>query len=150
MEGVLERIGGEAELALEELNTWTSATWSRAKWNERGDFFDKRPTALTTLSDTVSEGRRALHARESVLHMELDKVNDQLKQLDKALLLQPDPQQCYCESVVTTNRQKEWGGADYKEECTRQTVFDVDKGWVYSSATTEAVDTPSDTLITND
>ena len=105
----------------------------------------ERPRALTTLSDTVSEGRRALHARESVLHMELDKVNDQLKQLDEALLLQPDPQQCYCESVVTTG-----GGADYKEECTRQTVFDVDKGWVYSSATTEAVDTPSDTLITND
>ena len=135
MEGVLERIRGEAELALEELNSWTSATRQTTPRNYSGDFFYKRPTAFETLSDTVSEGRRALNARECALHMELDKVKDQRNQLDKALLLRPDPEQCYCESLVTTNPTKEWGGADYKEVCTRQTVFNVDKGWVYSSAT---------------
>ena len=128
---VIERATEENSLVLAEINAWSPAVL-KASGYDWPDVTTPSP-AFATLDATYRAGHRLLDAREWELQMALEKLQDQRKQLDETLDVHPEPEHCYCEWVQTSNRHKDWGGADYKQVCSRQTIFNIREGWDYRS-----------------
>ena len=130
---VIERATEENSIVLDEINAWSPAMLKATGDGDQGDAIYNRSPAFATLDATVRAGHRLLDARESELQMALEKLHDQRKQLDETLNVHPEPEHCYCEWVQSSNCHKEWGGADYKMVCSRQTIFNIQQGWDYRS-----------------
>tara|TARA_B110000902_G_C13873016_1_gene423594 strand:+ start:10 stop:483 length:474 start_codon:yes stop_codon:yes gene_type:complete len=131
-EGWIERATELNVLATEELNAWSAATRKATTWDYSGDYFYKRSAALMKLSKAVSAGQRYIDAQKLELQMELEKLNDQRKQLEETLLVHPEPAKCVTELVQSNSREHY---ADFKVVCSMMTMFNVNKGWLYSSRT---------------
>ena len=121
METLLKRIKREAEVAREEMNSWTELQRSESTDNWSGSGFYSRPVAFETLSGSVKE--------ENMLRVKLEKLKDERKQLNKALILRPDPEIRVSECTRSFNPHQEWGGAKYKEVCSEMTDFNVDEAY---------------------
>ena len=137
---VIERATEENSLVLAEINAWSPAVLKTTTYNYPGDAIYNRSPAFATLDATVRAGHHILDARHHILdarecelQMAREKLQDQRKQLDETLDVHPEPEHCYCEWVQTSNRHKDWGGADYKQVCSRQTIFNIREGWDYRS-----------------
>ena len=130
---LIKRATKENSLVLDEINAWPPAMLKTTVYNYSGDAIYNRSPAFATLDATVRAGHRLLDARELELQMELEKLQDERKQLDETLNVHPEPEHCYCEWVQTSNHHKDWGGADYKQVCSRQTIFNIREGWDYRS-----------------
>jgi len=130
IQGYIDR-GTEANLlATNEVNGWSAATRKETTCNFSGDYLWKRSNALVTLSGIVSDGQRHIDAQERELRMALEKLQDQRKRLNETLLIYPEPAMCHTELVQSSSQEYD---ADFKEEWSRQTVFNVDEGWDYRS-----------------